>query len=393
MKLIILSSFLTLFVIGLIIPNVYGSNSDIVLTIETNSDEIYQNEVLLLTAKLSKIIPNTPLQFEFTMNGGSVGFVHSIYPDMIIPSIEKSGEYTFVILRPECNPTIGADYPNKSFGNYIYQYCLPAGIVTVSLTYGDKNDPFEVAETTFYLHSELSEFSKKINNYFPTKIETGSNFKRSSPMIPSSNIDLNTTSIDNAVYRCEGYSNCMVSISIIHYQEGIPEFKNMEYTHKRMDFKCNTVYESGTNYEQCSDEFWEIQLHSSHVSLDNRDLFWDVFFEKIKQTPLPEKSNILTSNIIYKYSSTHIENFPDSTKSPQHYLDRYNNEKSYKKWFDSQFPDTTIHEILDVIEPEKPKIPSWVNNTMQWYLGGIITEDEMITAIQYLVKEGIIDIN
>ncbi len=382
---------MTLFVIGLIIPNVYGQNSDIVLTIETNSDEIYQNEVLLLNAKLSKIIPNTPLQFEFTMNGESVTFVNSIHPDSIIPSIEKSGEYTFAILRPECNPTIGADYPNKSFGNYKFQYCLPAGIVTVSLTYGDKNDPFAVAETTFYLHSELSEFSKKINNYFPTKIETGSNFKRISPLIPSSNIDLNSTSNDNAAYRCEvdEHRNCGVWISIIHYQEGIPEFKNMEYTHKRMDFKCNNL----GNSESCFNDFFWIGINSDYVSKDNQDLFFDILFKKIKQTPLPEKSNILTSNIIYKYSSTHIENFPDPTKSPQHYLDRYNNEESYKKWFDSQFPNNTIHKILDLTEPEKPKIPSWVNNAMQWYLGGIITEDEMITAIQYLVKEGIIDIN
>jgi hypothetical protein len=27
---------------------------------------------------------------------------------------------------------------------------------------------------------------------------------------------------------------------------------------------------------------------------------------------------------------------------------------------------------------------------MQWYLDGVISEDEMISAIQFLVKEGII---
>jgi len=36
------------------------------------------------------------------------------------------------------------------------------------------------------------------------------------------------------------------------------------------------------------------------------------------------------------------------------------------------------------------KIPDWVKNTMQWYLDGAISEDEMISAIQYLVKEKII---
>jgi hypothetical protein len=122
--------------------------------------------------------------------------------------------------------------------------------------------------------------------------------------------------------------------------------------------------------------------------------------QKIRETGFPfgvgEQISINInneSNITYDYSPTHVENFPDSTKSPQYYLDRYNNEEPYKQWFDTQFPNNTIHEILDVTEPEKPKIPNWVNNTMQWYLDGIISEDEMITAIQYLVKEGIIDIS
>jgi len=39
-----------------------------------------------------------------------------------------------------------------------------------------------------------------------------------------------------------------------------------------------------------------------------------------------------------------------------------------------------------------PKIPDWVKNTMQWYLDGVISEDEMINAIQFMIKEGIIKI-
>jgi len=40
-----------------------------------------------------------------------------------------------------------------------------------------------------------------------------------------------------------------------------------------------------------------------------------------------------------------------------------------------------------------PKIPDWIRNTMQWYLDGVISEDEMISAIQFLVKEGIIKLD
>ncbi len=39
------------------------------------------------------------------------------------------------------------------------------------------------------------------------------------------------------------------------------------------------------------------------------------------------------------------------------------------------------------------KIPDWVKNTMQWFLDGVISEDEMIAAIQFLVKEGIIKLD
>jgi hypothetical protein len=39
------------------------------------------------------------------------------------------------------------------------------------------------------------------------------------------------------------------------------------------------------------------------------------------------------------------------------------------------------------------KIPDWVKNTMQWFLDGVISEDEMIAAIQFLVKEGVIKLD
>ena len=47
----------------------------------------------------------------------------------------------------------------------------------------------------------------------------------------------------------------------------------------------------------------------------------------------------------------------------------------------------------NAIPTPEPKIPDWVRNTMQWYLDGVISEDEMITAIQFLVKEGIIKLD
>jgi len=53
-------------------------------------------------------------------------------------------------------------------------------------------------------------------------------------------------------------------------------------------------------------------------------------------------------------------------------------------------PSLDIDEIP--IEISLPKIPNWVKNTMQWYLEGVISEGEMILAIQYLVNQGILQI-
>jgi titin len=54
---------------------------------------------------------------------------------------------------------------------------------------------------------------------------------------------------------------------------------------------------------------------------------------------------------------THIPGFPDPTKDPQYYINRYNSEAAYKEWFDRNFPDQTIYEVIGVPEPEPPEEP------------------------------------
>ena len=45
-------------------------------------------------------------------------------------------------------------------------------------------------------------------------------------------------------------------------------------------------------------------------------------------------------------SATKIPNFPNPEKDLQYYLDRYNNEPNYKDWFDRNFPDQTIQDVV-----------------------------------------------
>lgn len=44
-------------------------------------------------------------------------------------------------------------------------------------------------------------------------------------------------------------------------------------------------------------------------------------------------------------------------------------------------------------EPSTQKIPDWVKNTMGWYAHGLISEDEIISAIKFLIEEGIIKLD
>jgi len=87
-----------------------------------------------------------------------------------------------------------------------------------------------------------------------------------------------------------------------------------------------------------------------------------------------------------------IASFVDKSKDPQYYIDRYNNEPDYKDWFDNNYPQyDSIEQAVGLEITEK--IPDWVKNTMQWYLDGAISEDEMISAISFLVKEGIVKVD
>ena len=91
--------------------------------------------------------------------------------------------------------------------------------------------------------------------------------------------------------------------------------------------------------------------------------------------PVPEPEQVCTAEMIFDgincviavdtYRKTHIENFPDYKKSPQYYIDRYNTEPEYKSWFDSQFPNSSIEDVVGYREthvqgfPDNSKSPEY----------------------------------
>jgi hypothetical protein len=39
------------------------------------------------------------------------------------------------------------------------------------------------------------------------------------------------------------------------------------------------------------------------------------------------------------------------------------------------------------------EIPDWIRNNAHWWSQDLISEDEFVNSLQYLIQEGIIDIN
>ena len=90
-----------------------------------------------------------------------------------------------------------------------------------------------------------------------------------------------------------------------------------------------------------------------------------------------------------KIDRKEIALFVDREKDPQSYIDRYNNEPSYKKWFDDNYPEYDSIEQAVGLELTQ-KIPSWVKNIFGLYTQDQISEEELLNAIQYLIDEGIL---
>ncbi|MDH3488822.1 MAG: hypothetical protein OEL56_00080 [Nitrosopumilus sp.] len=84
-----------------------------------------------------------------------------------------------------------------------------------------------------------------------------------------------------------------------------------------------------------------------------------------------------------------ILGFPSFDKSPQYYIDRYNNELDYKSWFDSQFPEQTIYSVLGY----STYIPDWIKTYAQNWATGEISDQEFIMGLDFMLQNNIIVIS
>ena len=79
------------------------------------------------------------------------------------------------------------------------------------------------------------------------------------------------------------------------------------------------------------------------------------------ETPVTQQTQeqVVVSQPITSQTIT-IANFVEADKDPQYYIDRYNNEAAYKSWFDTNYPNLTIEEAVRLTQPEQ----EIVKNTM-----------------------------
>lgn len=112
---------------------------------------------------------------------------------------------------------------------------------------------------------------------------------------------------------------------------------------------------------------------------------------KIPSLSIESKSETKPSPVIQSKFTTlkfKIPGFPSYDKSPQYYIDRYNAEPNYKSWFDSQFPKSSIYNILGYDNPVS--VPDWIRINAEWWASGKITDSTFITGIEFMLENNII---
>ncbi|HXV65943.1 MAG TPA: hypothetical protein VD731_01775 [Nitrosopumilaceae archaeon] len=138
-----------------------------------------------------------------------------------------------------------------------------------------------------------------------------------------------------------------------------------------------------------------IQKHTVPASIRDNVVSWseskisDIDF--LKGIEYLIENNIITP--LNTLESKPLPSFIDPQKDPQHYIQRYFNEPSYKDWFDRNYPEYTIYEAVGLPEPSQDLIPDWIRNTAQWWSKGLISDDEFLHAITFLVENDIILVN
>ena len=82
-----------------------------------------------------------------------------------------------------------------------------------------------------------------------------------------------------------------------------------------------------------------------------------------------------------------IAPFVDKEEKQEHYIVRYHSESTYREWFDTNYSE---YDSMEKAVGLAGEIPEWTDNIFAWYDNSKMTNDEIQSAIKYLVDEEIL---
>ena len=128
---------------------------------------------------------------------------------------------------------------------------------------------------------------------------------------------------------------------------------------------------------QSHNDYWDVEcnkpnwlffmgLHEEVVSLVESDPIFLACPSDVSFHPYVISKDILTeqyhSPIIPKPAKSGLASFVDQSKDPQHYIDRYYNEPTYKEWFDENYPQfSSIYEAVGIEKSNEEVLPNCEN--------------------------------
>ncbi len=97
-------------------------------------------------------------------------------------------------------------------------------------------------------------------------------------------------------------------------------------------------------------------INSAGMSTQSNEVSVTVAEPAKPTTPPPEETETPTEEPEQEKPKTHIPGFPDPARDPQYYVDRYNNEPEFTAWFDRTFPGESIYDVVGAINPNKKEV-------------------------------------
>jgi len=355
--------------IGVMVPSVFAQ---IEVTVTPYKESYHIDEPNYVIIKLSETVPNTSLCYEI---------VHDEDRVMSKSSIDSITSNRAITFDENDNPLLDLSFISQRNidGKYI-----------VKVFYGscDVENSFGNGSTQIILEKEPSKITKFIqDNYFPEKIDVGLNFEESRFAYTGNFLKVNLDGLGNIessvgkTWNSGEYS--FISVFISKIEPNVLESGNWDSDKQYGDyhpFNCLVDDSAQLKKGDASKQITALSCHHNDMvvqvlaySIPNThkqiSLFMDVVLKKINATPIPssfnpsstsssQSMNTSTQESILEKTYNNSKNmleiapFVDTTKDPQHYIDRYNNEPTYKEWFDENYSQySSIYEAVGLEEP------------------------------------------